>query len=143
MRFSIPRFWRERESRYRLKASRCKSCGRVNYPPSTICRYCGSSSVESIYLDREKARLITWTVIHTAPSGFEGRRPIIIGIVETLESKAKILAPLTDVLPNELKPGLILEPVLRRVSEDGESGLIHYAISFRPVVGGRSSVQSG
>jgi uncharacterized OB-fold protein len=134
MRFSVPRYWREREARYRLKATRCKDCGRVNYPPSQVCRYCGSRNVETIYLDREKAKLLSWTIIYTAPYGFEERRPLIIGLVKTLESKARILAPITDVLPEELKKDMILEPVLRRVNEDREAGLIHYGIAYRPVI---------
>ncbi len=134
MRFSIPRFWREKESRYRLKASKCRKCGKVNYPPSTICRYCGSQEVEELYLDREKAKLLTWTIIYTVPYGFEERKPLIMGIVETLETKTRITALITDVLIDELKPGIILEPVLRRINEDREAGIIHYGIAYRPVI---------
>lgn len=134
MRFSIPRFWRERDSRYRLKATKCKKCGGINYPPSIVCRYCGSTDLEEIYLENQKARLITWSIIYTVPEGFEEQRPRIIGMVELIDSNVRILAPITDVLPEELKKGLILEPVLRRVNEDRESGLIHYGIAFRPVI---------
>jgi len=134
MRFSIPRYWREIESRYRLKAVKCKSCGLVNYPPSRVCRYCGSRDLEDIYLANEKAKLVTWTIIYTAPYGFEERRPLIIGIVETLETRAKILAPITDVLPEELRKDMIVEPVLRRINEDQDAGLIHYGIAYRPAL---------
>lgn len=134
MRFSIPRFWREKLSRYRLKAVKCNKCGKVNYPPSSVCRYCGSKELEEIYLDRELARLITWTAIYTVPTGFEDKKPRIIGIVETTKTHVKILAPITDVLPEELKEGILLEPVLRRINQDGEAGLIHYAIAYRPVI---------
>lgn len=134
MRSSIPRFWREIGARYRLRATKCSDCNRVNYPPSRVCRYCGSKNVAEIYLDRERAKLLTWTVIYVTPSGFEERRPLIIGIVETLETKAKILTQITDVLPEELRRELVVEPVLRRVNEDGEFGLIHYAIAYRPAI---------
>ncbi len=134
MKFSIPRYWRERHSHYRLKAVKCLKCGRINYPPSIICRFCGSRELEEVYLDNEYAKLITWTIIHTVPEGFEDKKPRIIGIVETLETHTRILAPLTDILPEELKEGLILEPVLRRINEDGEAGLIHYSIAYRPVI---------
>ncbi|MEM4660235.1 MAG: DNA-binding protein, partial [Thermosphaera sp.] len=66
--------------------------------------------------------------------GFEEARPTILGILETEKHKARILAPLTDILPEELKSGLEMEPVLRRISEDGESGLINYGIAYRPVL---------
>jgi len=134
VRFSIPRFWREIDSRYRLKATKCEKCSRVNYPPSKICRFCGSDKTIEIYLDKEKAKLITWTVIYNPPYGFENKKPLIIGIVETLETKTKLLVSITDLLPEELKEGLELEPVLRRVNEDGEHGLIHYGIKYRPVL---------
>lgn len=134
MRFSLPRYWRERESRYRLKASRCRKCSKVNYPPSKICRYCGSDDTETIYLDKEKTRLLTWTIIYVAPYGFEERKPLILGIVETLETKTKILVPITDVLIDELRKDMILEPVLRRINEDQEAGLIYYGIAYRPVL---------
>ncbi len=134
MRFSIPRFWRERVSHYRLEATKCRVCGKINYPPSNICRYCGSSDVEKVYLDNEYGRLITWTIIHTVPEGFDEQRPRIIGIVELVDSKVRILAPVTDVLPEELEENMLLEPVLRRINEDGEAGLIHYGIAYRPVI---------
>lgn len=134
MQSSAPRFWRERHSRYRLRAVKCKKCGKVNYPPSNVCRFCGSKELEKVRLDKEKAKLITWTIIHTVPDGFDEIKPRIIGIVETLESKVRILAPITDVLPEELKEDIVLEPVLRRISEDGEAGIIHYGIAYRPVI---------
>jgi len=134
MRFSIPRFWRERLSHYRLKASKCLECGRVNYPPSSVCRYCGSRNLEEVYLEREKAKLLTWTVLYTPPTGFEERKPLIIGIVETVESRTRIMALLTDVLPDELRKDMLLEPVLRRVNEDGEAGIIHYGVAYRPLI---------
>jgi uncharacterized OB-fold protein len=134
MRFSVPKYWREKESHYRLKATRCKSCGRINYPPSKICRYCGSEDTEEIYLDKEPARLVTWTIIHTVPEGFDEQKPRIIGIVELEQSHVRILAPITDVKPEELRENMILEPVLRRINEDGEAGLIYYGIAYRPVI---------
>jgi len=134
VRISIPPSWRTRVHRYRLIATRCKKCGVTLYPPSSICRHCGSREVDQVELISEKARLITWTVIYSVMEGFEKQKPLIIGIVETTESKAKILAPLTDVLPSELKPGMIMEPVIRRIREEGEAGLIHYGVAFRPVL---------
>ncbi|MCD6489032.1 MAG: Zn-ribbon domain-containing OB-fold protein [Desulfurococcales archaeon] len=133
MKYSIARYWRERHSHYRLKAVRCLDCNRVNYPPSTICRYCGSKNLEEIELF-EQARLLTWSVIHAATEGFEDYKPIIIAIVELVDSKVKILTQLTDIDLDEIKPGMLLEPVLRRVSEDDATGIIQYAIKYRPVL---------
>ncbi len=140
MRFSIPRFWREKPGHYFLRGTRCKACGRINYPPSKICRYCGSRDTEEVDL-LEPGRVVTWTVIYSAPEGFEEYKPIIIAMVELINSKARILTQLTDIDPSEIKEGMIVEPVLRRINEDGETGIIHYAIKFRPVIGGISDKQ--
>lgn len=134
MRISIPPYWRARLHKYRLIATKCKSCGKAAYPPSTVCRFCGSRNIDQVDLINERARLLTWTVIYNAMEGFESRRPIILGIVETVETGIKIMAPLTDVTQEELKFGMILEPVLRRVREEGGAGLIHYGIAFRPAI---------
>lgn len=134
MRIVIPPSWRNRINRYQLIATKCRDCGRTSYPPSDICRYCGSRNIEKIPLINEKARLITWTIIYNAMDGFEERKPVILGILETIESHARIMAPLTDVLPEELQSGMLMEPVLRRIMEDGEAGLIHYGIAYRPLI---------
>ncbi|MEM2009467.1 MAG: Zn-ribbon domain-containing OB-fold protein [Thermosphaera sp.] len=134
MKITIPPTWRTRLDRYRLRATLCKDCGRTGYPPSELCRFCGSKNIELVELINENARLITWTIIYSAMDGFEEARPTILGILETEKHKARILAPLTDILPEELKSGLEMEPVLRRISEDGESGLINYGIAYRPVL---------
>ncbi|MCY0868181.1 MAG: Zn-ribbon domain-containing OB-fold protein [Desulfurococcus sp.] len=130
----MPPSWRTRIERYRLKATRCRDCGRVGYPASSTCRFCGSENIEYVELINEKARLVTWTVIYSTMDGFEEKKPVVIGIVETINSKARITAPLTDILLDELKPGLLLEPVLRRISEGGNAGLIHYGVSMRPAL---------
>lgn len=134
VKIAIPPSWRTRLHKYRLVATKCKDCGRVAYPPSSLCRYCGSRNIECLELIDEKARLVTWTIIYSAMEGFEDRRPILLGVLETVSTKVKILAPLTDVLPEELKVGMLMEPVMRRVKEEGDHGLIYYGISFRPVL---------
>lgn len=135
VKLSIARFWREKESHYRLKAVKCRSCGRISYPPGSVCRYCGSKDLEEIEL-MEPGRVLTWAVIHTAPEGFDEYKPIIIAMVELVNSKVRVLTQLTDIDPDEIKPGMLVEPVLRRIVEDGESGLIYYGIKFRPMLEG-------
>ena len=134
VRITIPPYWRTRLYRYKLIATKCRKCGRSAYPPSNLCRHCGSKEVEQVELINEKARLLTWTLIYNAMEGFEDRRPLLLGVVETIETGVRIMAPLTDVLPEELKPGMLMESVLRRVREECEAGLIYYGIAYRPVL---------
>jgi len=41
----VPRHWREREHRYRLVATKCKICGRIYFPPRSVCPNCGRKSI--------------------------------------------------------------------------------------------------
>ncbi len=130
MKLSIPRFWRERASHYRLVGSRCKSCGKISYPPKPVCPYCGHRETEEVELPR-RGRVLSYTVIYTVPDGFRKYAPLILGLVE-LENGVRVVAPLTDVMPHEVRTGMKVEAVLRRVQEDGEHGVIYYGVKFRP-----------
>lgn len=131
MRHSVPRYWRNRRNLYRLEAVKCRSCGRVNYPPSITCRYCGSRDVEYFEVNG-LAKLVTWTAVYSEPEGFEVFKPIVVGVVEFPEHGVRVLARITDVDLSELREGLVLEPVLRKMSEDGAAGIIRYSLAFRP-----------
>jgi len=75
--------------------------------------------------------LLTFTVVRNPPRGFEKMAPFVLGIIE-LEDGSRLMTQITDVMPGEVTIGMPLEAVLRKVSEDGDSGIIEYAIKFRP-----------
>ncbi|MFP3188038.1 MAG: DNA-binding protein, partial [Sulfolobaceae archaeon] len=50
-----------------------------------------------------------------------------------LDEGLDIVAPLTDVEANELKEGVRVEAVLRRLRSDSTNGLIQYGIKFRVI----------
>ncbi|HIE14111.1 TPA: Zn-ribbon domain-containing OB-fold protein [Candidatus Bathyarchaeota archaeon] len=134
MGFSPSREWREIGARYRLEASKCEECGRIYYPPRELCAVCRRKSIgamKTINLPR-KGKVVTYSVIHAAPiSGFEDRTPYIVAIVDL--GGVKIQTLLTDCEPREINVGDEVEAVFRRIRVDGESGVIHYGTSFRPV----------
>ena len=129
---SPPRIWRYKTSRYRIEASKCNKCGALHYPPRIVCNKCGSRELSRISLN-EEGKVITYTLIYTVPEGFRDQAPIPLAIIE-LKSGLKILAPLTDIDPNEVKPGMVVEPTLRRLTDDVEGGLIKYGFKFRPLI---------
>ncbi|MBM5804768.1 MAG: Zn-ribbon domain-containing OB-fold protein [Candidatus Verstraetearchaeota archaeon] len=127
---SVPRYWREIPERSRLEASKCATCGNVIYPNRARCAKCGSDSIEPYRLP-ERGKLLTFTVVRNPPRGFEKMAPFVLGIIE-LEDGSRLMTQITDVMPGEVTIGMPLEAVLRKVSEDGDSGIIEYAIKFRP-----------
>ena len=132
MRMSPARVWRERGARYRLEGSKCRKCGRVFYPPKPACPYCGSLEVEKVELPK-RGKVISYTIEYTVPEGYRHLAPLIIALIE-LENGVKVLAPLTDVKPDEVYIGMPVEATLRRVWEESNEGLIVYGIKFAPAI---------
>jgi len=127
--WSSARVWRSRVHRYRLIAGRCRSCGKVYYPPTDACPYCGSRDVDNMELPRV-GRIISYSVIYATPFEDRNRSPVILGLIDL--GVARLVTEIVDVKPEELKIGDRVEAVFRRVSVDGTTGLIVYGIKFRP-----------
>jgi hypothetical protein len=131
---SIPRFWRSIKSRYNLIAIKCLNCGRVYFPPRAICPECRRKSrLEKIKL-RGKGRVLSYTVIHSPPVGFENKGPYIMAIVK-LDEGPCLTTEIVDCEQRDMKIGMQVERVFRKIREDGESGLIHYGFKFKPAGG--------
>ncbi|AFZ70263.1 putative nucleic-acid-binding protein containing a Zn-ribbon [Caldisphaera lagunensis DSM 15908] len=130
MDLSISRFWRKKEILYKLNGAKCKSCGKVHYPPKNACPYCGSRELEYIELPR-KGKLISYTTIYAIPDGARPQSPIYFGLIDL--GIAKITAELTDIIdPSILKKDMEVEATLRKTQEDRDAGLIYYVLKFRP-----------
>jgi uncharacterized OB-fold protein len=67
-----------------LLGARCPSCGRSLFPRSELCPYCSSTGVEAVVLS-DVGELWGWTVVQTAPPGYEGPVPFGFGVVELPE----------------------------------------------------------
>ena len=127
---SVPKYWRRIPQYYRLEASKCVDCGRVYYPPRTMCR-CGSRRLVKINLPTT-GKLIHFTILHQVGVDYEKVKPIVIGLVDLGETK--ILSQLTDCLDySKLSSGIEVELVLRKVKVDNYYGIIIYGYKFRPV----------
>ena len=59
--------------------------------------------------------------------------PYIVALID-LEEGPRITAQLTDVASDEVEIGMPVEMVIRKISEEGERGLIVYGYKFRPPV---------
>ncbi len=122
---SPARSWREHPQRYRLEAAKCTDCGKILYPPRVICPSCRGQEFETVTLPRE-GKLVTYTVIHVPPTGFEGQAPMVIGLVE-VEGGVRTMVQVADVPDlSDLTIGMPVRLEFRRISEDGEAGLIFY-----------------
>ncbi len=119
------RSWREFPQRYRLEAAKCTICGKVHYPPRVRCSKCGASTFEDIVLPRE-GKIVTFTIVRVPPAGFTEQTPLPIALVELMDG-VRVMVQVGDVAdPNDLEIGMPVRLEFRRISWDGEAGLIFY-----------------
>jgi uncharacterized OB-fold protein len=73
----------------------------------------------------------SFTVVHEPPTGYETQAPYAVALVK-LEEGPLITAQLTDVDAADIKIGMPVEMVTRRLRTDGPEGVIQYGYKFRP-----------
>jgi uncharacterized OB-fold protein len=123
--FSPARAWREFPQRYRLEAARCDGCSKVLYPPRLICPECGGREFTDETLPRS-GKVVTFTVVRVPPAGFTEQSPLPIALVE-LDNGARVMVQIGDVAdPDTVEIGMPVRLEFRRISSDGEAGVIFY-----------------
>ena len=126
---SIPRNWRTRQQRYRLKAEVCHECGNTIFPPRDVCPHCAEKKQSWTDLSGH-GEVYSYTTMYSAPSGFEEYIPYTMALVK-LDEGPMITAQLTDVNSDEVFIGMPVEMVTRKLTEDGDEGQIVYGYKFR------------
>ena len=128
----LPRYHRLRQSFYRLEGSRCANCERAFFPPRNLCRDCCSTNLET-YLFAGSGTLYSCSQMTQSPRGFSNIGPYVVGMV-TLDEGPVIMAQLTDVDGVELRIGMPVEMVTRKIQENSANGYIVYGYKFRPLL---------
>ena len=136
---SVPMYWRTIPQRYRLVGLQCKACGKVNFPPKGVCKYCNASSEFTEVRLSGKGKVHTFTLIGAggAPPEFAeqekagGVYPVTI--VE-LDEGPKVIGQMADVNAKDVAIGMRVRAELRRIYE--EEGVVRYGFKFVPLEGG-------
>jgi uncharacterized OB-fold protein len=125
---SIPLFWRLRPAKYRLTGTRCRKCGKVFFPPRSLCSKCRrSGEIEPLQFSG-KGKIVSHTIIRSPPEGFEKQSPYAIAIIRLDEGTNISGQVIGDT--NAIKTGKQVRTVFRKMSEDGPEGVISYALKF-------------
>ncbi len=118
---------RTMKNRYRLIGTKCLNCNEVFMPPRSMCPNCRrSGKIEEIELSGE-GEIYSYTIIKTAPEGFEINTPYVIGIIKLKEGPFIS----SQIINNgkEIKIGRKVRSVFRRIFRD-DNGLINYGLKF-------------
>lgn len=123
--FSPARAWREFPQRYRLEAAKCSGCDKILYPPRLVCPSCGSRDFSPEVLPRT-GKVVSFTIVRVPPAGFTEQTPLPIALVE-LDNGVRLMVQIGDVEdPDTVEIGMPVRLEFRRVSWDGEAGVIFY-----------------
>ena len=120
---SVPRYWREIPTHFRLLGSECEECGKKFIPVRKVCPFCGSRNIREIEMPKT-GKVITFSIVRIAPYA--------IALVE-LDNGARVLSQITDCSVDEVRIGMRVEAVFRKISEDGDEGIVRYGYKFRPI----------
>jgi len=128
---SVPRFWRELDTRYNLIGSYCKITKTYHYPRRSFNPEAGRESIGSMkdYQFKGTGEIVSSTVVHQAQTGYEMFGPYCVAIIE-LDEGPKITTQIVDCEPESVKPGMKVKSVFRKLGEDSESGILHYGTKF-------------
>jgi uncharacterized OB-fold protein len=127
-----PRFWRKTQSRYNLYGVCCTTCDEIYFPPRKICPKCRrASKLEGIKLS-PRGEVVSYTIIHSAPEGFDRQTPYIMGIVK-LNQGPMLTTQIVDCEIGQAEIGMPVEGVFRKIRESRAGGPIYYGFKFRPM----------
>ena len=128
----IPRYWRLREQRYQLQGTVCSDCGYYSFPPRPVCPRCKSRNMQP-YRFKGRGYVYSYSTVYQAPDAFNKQVPYMVALID-LEEGPRITARLTDILDSDIKIGMPVEMVIRKIYEDGDNGPIQYGYMFRPLL---------
>ena len=102
----------------RIMATRCSGCGHLEFPPRADCPGCGGKGFEWVEITG-KGKLVTYTTIHAAPTGFGDRRPYTIGLID-LEEGGRLLSWIQEVPEEEIEVGMELKAHIEELEPEAE-----------------------
>lgn len=120
--------WRKTNKGNFIIGSKCKECSTLFFPSRSICANCESNELED-YIFKGSGEVYSYSTIFYPPSGFEKQVPYTVAIIK-LDEGPKMTAQLVEC--DNIEIGMRVESCIRKVYVDGESGIIHYGIKFRP-----------
>jgi len=104
--FTIEQFYKNLKAK-KFLGGKCLKCGKIHLPPRPLCDNCFSKEFEWVEVSKA-GKLLTFTIIHVAPSQFQAMAPYTVGIVQ-LENGVKIPGIIKDVSLDQIKIGMSLK----------------------------------
>ena len=75
----------------------------------------------------------SFSTMYNAPKGFEEQKPYTVALIK-MDDGPMVTAQLTDIDHDDVRIGLRVEMVTRKIREDGNEGQLIYGYKFRPLM---------
>ncbi len=124
------RNWREYPQRYRMEGVKFKKSGKTYFPPRLVDPETGDTEFEKVTLP-ETGKVLTYTVIRTAPAQWKDMAPYGLAIAE-LTDGTRVMAQMTDCDVEKITIGMEVRLEFRRVQSEGDHGVLSYGYKFVP-----------
>ena len=99
-----------------LRATKCKDCGRVFFPPRADCSWCMTKNVDWVEV-KGQGTLDSFTKVNYGPTGFENDVPYILALVDF--DGVKVFGRLgRNVDENNVKVGMALKFAPLNLTQD-------------------------
>jgi len=77
-----------------------------------------------------RGKVISFSKIHVPPMGFSNQAPYYIALIKFADGTSK-MGQIVEIADSEMKVGLEVEGIIRRVREVDDEGVIPYGIKFK------------
>jgi uncharacterized OB-fold protein len=122
------KLWRNHKRSYALCGQICTSCNKKFYPKKHLCS-CGSRDFQDFNFSGH-GKILSFTKVNNPPKKFKTFSPYLIGLIELREG-VKIIAQITDTQLSDLKIGMPVKTVFRKLCDGGQKGVIAYGVKFK------------
>jgi len=118
--------WREIKQDLQLYGKKCRRCGMIQFPRQRVCVDCGTKD------DFDDAKLARRGTVHTFTSDylFPSLDPPTIETIVNVDGGGRVLVQMADAGPADVRIGLEVDLVLRKLHEGG--GIKNYFWKARP-----------
>jgi len=129
----VAREWREIPGRYNLEGTKCGCCGRIFFPSRAFCPDCRRESIGKMAPFRlsRKGEVYSFSVVHEASNINRRMMPYTVAFIRN-DDGVMLAGQIVDIEPEKVCIGMKVHAVLRKLDEDGNAGIIHYAFKFVP-----------
>jgi len=120
--------WRLRHQLSRMEGTICRRCGVSYFPPRELCRACCSREMATCQFSG-RGTLYSFCGSSEYSEHRGSRLQNVFGLIQ-LEEGGLVFAQLTDVVPGQLRIGMPVRMVIRKLRSKEKDGSVVYVYKF-------------